>query len=102
MTIIFRISHASEPACHARSVLGCPMVINDEMPPTQSMADGKYYTSKAAIRATYRPSGNREGESFAEVGNDPAMFRPRPKPKPDRKAIKDAVGKAFARVGLSD
>jgi hypothetical protein len=102
MTVIYRISHAPEPPFHARSNHGAPMVINDEMSPTQSMLDGKYYTSKAALRATYKPSGNAEGESYIEVGNDPAMFRPRPKPKPDRKAVKEAVGKAFARVGLSE
>ncbi|MGE0238401.1 MAG: hypothetical protein AB7F09_20015 [Parvibaculaceae bacterium] len=102
MTVIHRISHAPEPAFHGRSILGAPMVIADEMPPTRSMLDGKYYTSKAALRATYRPSGNVEGASFVEVGNDPAMSRPRPQPKPDRKAIKAAIGKAFAHAGFSD
>lgn len=100
MAVIFRISHASEPAISRRSILGAPMLINDEMPATKNMVDGKYYTSKAAMRATYKPSGNAEGQSFAEVGNDPAMLRPPSKPKPDRKAIKAAVGRAFSRAGL--
>ena len=100
MTIIHRTPHAAAPASHKRARLGAPMVISDEMPPTQSMLDGKYYTSKAALRATYRPSGNAEGARFVEVGNDPAMLRPRPKPGPDRKAIRDSVGRAFARSGL--
>ena len=100
MTVIFRISHAAEPAFHKRSIHGCPMVISDAMEPAQSMADGKVYTSKAAIRATYKPSGNPAGESFVEVGNDPAMLKTKPKPKPDRQAVKAAVGKAFSRAGL--
>jgi hypothetical protein len=77
-------------------------VISDEMAPTQSMLDGKYYTSKAALRRTYRPSGNAEGAHFAEVGNDPSLLRPRKKPTPDRRAIQASVGKAFARAGFGD
>lgn len=100
MAVLMRISHAVEPAFHKRSILGAPMIASDEMAPTQSMADGKVYTSKAALRATYLPSGNPEGARYTEVGNDPAMFRPRPKPKPDRKAIKAAVGRAFSKAGL--
>ena len=77
MTVIYRIAHAPAPAFHARAMLGAPGVISDEMAPTQSMLDGKYYTSKAALRRTYRPSGNAEGARFAEVGNDPSLLRPR-------------------------
>lgn len=100
MAVIFRISHASEPAFHKRSILGAPMVIGDEMAPTKNMVDGKFYTSKSAMRATYRPSGNPEGASFAEIGNDPAMLRRPSKPKADRTAVKAAVGRAFSRAGL--
>jgi len=94
MTVIFRISHAVEPAFHKRSILGAPMVIADEMPPTQHMADGGTYTSKRKFRAVTRAHG------CVEVGNDPAMLRPKPEPKPDRQAVKAAVGKAFSRAGL--
>lgn len=100
MAVIHRISHAPEPAFNRRSLLGMPTLIGDEMPPTQNMVDGKYYTSKAAMRATYRPSGNAEGASFAEVGNDPAMYRRQSKPSPDRAAVKASVGRAFSRAGL--
>ena len=100
MAVICRIPHAPVPAFNKRSLLGMPMLIGDEMSPTKNMVDGKYYTSKAAMRATYRPSGNAEGASFAEVGNDPGMFRPPSKPKPDRAAIKATVGRAFSRAGL--
>jgi hypothetical protein len=94
MTVIFRISHGPEPAFHARSIHGCPMIIADSMAPVQSMLDGKLYDSKAALRATYRAAG------VTEVGNDPAMLRPKPKPKTDRQAVKAAVGRAFSRAGL--
>lgn len=100
MTVIFRVAHGSEPAFNKRSILGAPVVIGDEMAPTRNMVDGKIYTSKSAMRATYRPSGNAEGTSFAEVGNDPAMFRRPSKPKPDRGAIKATVDRAFSRAGF--
>lgn len=73
------------------------MVISDTMEEgVQSMLDGKIYTSKSALRATYRAAG------VTEVGKDPSIMNPKPfqKPKPDRKAIKAAVGRAFSRVGL--
>jgi hypothetical protein len=52
----------------ARSALPAPMVISDEMPPTEQV-DGKFYTSKAAFRAVGRAAG------LIEVGNE------KPKPK---------------------
>ena len=83
-------------------VLSAPSVISDEMSATQSMVDGKYYTSKRKIRDTYLPSGNKEGKRYAEVGNDSSVLDPKPfkKPKADRQSIKAAVGKAFSRAGL--
>lgn len=100
MAVIHRISHAPEPAFSKRSILGAPMLRGDEMPATKNMVDGNFYTSKAAMRATYKPSGNAEGQSFIEVGNDPAMFRRSAKPKPDRSVVKAAVGRAFSRAGF--
>jgi hypothetical protein len=72
-------------------------VIKDEMPPTRSMADGQIYTSKSAMRRSYRASGNPQGREFVEVGNDPARFRQPEPPKPDPKAINDSIDRAFAR-----
>jgi hypothetical protein len=94
VTVIYRISHAASPALHARSRHVCPAVIGDGMAPVQSMLDGRFYDSKAALRATYKAAG------VTEVGNDPAICRKRPKPAPDRGAIRDAVGQAFLRAGL--
>lgn len=80
----------------ARSSLPCPLVISDAMGPVQSMLDGKYYTSKSALRATYRKAG------CVEVGNDPARFKTRSKPKPDKKAIKTTLEKAEARFNRGE
>lgn len=80
-----------------RSHLSMPMVIGDTVE-IKSMADGKTYTSKAALRASYLPSGNPQGERYIEVGNE--ELKPPPKPAPDRKAIRESVGKAFNQVGI--
>lgn len=80
-------------AAPARSFLPCPHIIGDVMEPVQSMASGKYYESKSAIRAEYKRLG------MVEIGNDPARIRPRDrtKKKVDRKAIKTTLEIAEAR-----
>lgn len=85
-----------------KSDIAAPMVMGDTIEPTQSMVDGRYYTSKAALRATYKPSGNKEGKLYTEVGNDSSVTNPKPfkKPRPDRKQIRASVEKAFSRAGL--
>ena len=79
-----------------QSELGAPYFISDNLEGLgglngiQSMADGKFYTSKAKLRAEYRARG------LTEMGNSkPAPFK---KPKPDRKAIRDAVKRATWQV----
>jgi len=74
-----------------RSSLPAPMLISDTMEPVQSMVDGRFYTSKAVLRASYRAAG------VVEVGNDPSRLKPKPKPQPNRKAIRQSVEKAFAQ-----
>jgi hypothetical protein len=56
------------PAPDRRSELGFPMVITDEMPPTEQV-NGVYYTSKREFRKVGRALG------LTEVGNDPARFK---------------------------
>lgn len=73
----------------ARSDLGFPMIISDEMSPTQSMADGKVYDSKRAMAAATRAAG------CIEVGNE--KVQPYVRPRPDRKHIKQTIQKAVAR-----
>lgn len=75
-----------------RSDLPIPFVASDTMDPVQSMLDGRMYTSKAALRATYKAAG------VVEVGNDPARLRPKPKPTPDRAAIRQSIKKAMEIV----
>lgn len=54
----------------ARSALPCPNVISDTIEPTEQV-DGKYYTSKAAFRATGRALG------LVEIGNEKIKPRQR-------------------------
>jgi len=75
-----------------RSDLPCPRIASDVMPPVQSQVDGKMYDSKSGIRRSYKIHG------IEEIGNDPARLRPFVRPKNDRKAIKETVEKARARV----
>ena len=80
-----------------RSTLPAPMVISDTIDPVRSMADGKEYTSKSALRSTYKPSGNPDGISYVEVGNEVNNTPAKPKPKSDEKAIQASLQKALAR-----
>lgn len=77
------------PVRECRSGLPLPFVVSDTMEPVQSMVDGRFYTSKAKMRASYRAAG------VVEVGNDPQRFKPKAKTKPDRTAIRQSVRKAF-------
>lgn len=90
---VFRRVDKHEPK---RSDLPCPYIASDVMDPVQSMLDGKIYDSKARLRRTYKDAG------MIEVGNDPARLRPMPKPKPDRKAIRQALEKAEARYSRGE
>lgn len=82
-----------------RSNLPCPMLITDTIDPMQSHADGKFYTSKQALRRTYRADGNPQGIEYVEVGNEQkphiqkngGIVR-------DRTAARDAVEKALSAV----
>lgn len=90
------------PDNHRRpeEVLSAPSVISDTQPHIQSMATGQWFDSKSELRKTYKPSGNREGVQYTEVGGDPAILKPFKKPKPDRMKIKAAVHGAFSKAGL--
>ena len=77
-----------------RGDFATPMIISDTMAPVQGMVDGKIYDSKHRLRATYQPSGNTDGKEYNELGNDPLRLKPRERPKPDRKKIRDAIERA--------
>lgn len=66
---------AGEPA---RSALPCPNVISDTIEPTEQV-DGKYYTSKAAFRATGRALG------LTEIGTEKAKPRQRASARQEEK-----------------
>lgn len=78
-----------EPA-PARSSLPFPMLMLDTMPETQSMLDGKYYTSKSELRKTYRDAG------MIELGND--EMKPFTRPERDRAGDRAAIERAIADV----
>ena len=80
---VWRVDKPSAPL--ARSALPCPMVISDEMAPTEQV-DGRFYESKAAFRAVGRSLG------LTEVGNE----KPPPKWRStDTKAVKAARRQAL-------
>lgn len=88
-----RLDTGPEPK---RSRLPFPNIMSDMMAPVQSMATGKFYDSKSAIRAEYKRLG------MIEIGNDPARLRPRQKPKVDPKQVKTALEKAEAKFNRGE
>lgn len=46
------------------------MVIGGFAEPVQSAADGKWYSTKAALSRSHRASGNPHGIDFIELGNE--------------------------------
>lgn len=80
----------------ARSDLSAPYYISDIMPAVQSMGNGKMYESKSEMRKHYKRDG------LIEVGNDPARHVKFKRPAPDRKAMRDSIRKAAARVDRGD
>lgn len=75
-----------------RSVLATPMVVSDAIE-CVSMGDGKTYTSKRALRRSYREQG------LVEVGDQKQT--PKPRKMPDKRGIRDSIDRAFAQVGIS-
>ena len=75
----------------ARGHYPTPMLIGDTIPETQSMTDGKYYTSKSAMRASYRADGNPQGMEYVELGNEKLPEPDRSTPPVDRNLIRKAA-----------
>ena len=68
--------------------LPTPMLVRDHIDAVKSMADGKVYESKSAMRRAYRDLG------FEELGNDaPMSHGTEPDPDPQ-----DTVIEAYKRV----
>jgi hypothetical protein len=86
---VWRVDKPSAPV--ARSSLPCPMVISDEMPPTEHV-DGRFYTSKSSFRALTRAQG------LTEVGNE--KFTPKTRASEDRQVKKqrrETISRAAAQ-----
>jgi hypothetical protein len=66
----------------SQSALGFPMFISDELPDTKSMASGKIYSSKSALRAEYKRLG------MIEIGNDTPVTKPKVSESVKTSAIK--------------
>lgn len=93
--LVMRYSAPLRPA--ARSDFPCPMIASDTLDEAlYSGADGKQYTSKAALRASYLPSGNPDGIRYEEVGNETIPHAP--KREPDMAGIDASINKAIARL----
>jgi len=80
----------------ARSGFPCPMVIRDSMDDIQSMADGRVYDSKSALRRSYTADGNPQGRDYQEIGG--TEIEPAGRASVDKKALRDAVDKAMHDV----
>lgn len=76
---------------------------SDDQEPLQSMADGKFYTSKAKMRESYKAANNPRGEEYTEVGNDPNFITPSHKPLVTKKEeFLEAVEKAEAAIARGE
>lgn len=63
--------------------------ISDDMPPTRSPLDGKYYTSKSKLRETYRAAG------VYEVGNDFEHYEPEKEQQREERELLSRVRAEF-------
>ena len=84
-------------APRARSDLPAPMIKRDDMAPVKSMADGKMYDSKSAIRKSYLPEGNPQGIHYTEVGDDSHRLSTRKTAEAKRPPVEESIDKAIAR-----
>lgn len=76
-----------------RSELPAPFVVQDEMRPLEGQHDGNIYTSKRAIRKSYREHG------VTEVGTESPVLR---KPVRDTsKQVRAAVQSAASKIRLT-
>lgn len=81
----------------ARSDLSTPYFISDTLDDAlYSGADGKQYTSKSALRSSYKAANNPRGIEFTEVGND-INFAPPKEIEISDSAIDASIQKAIAQ-----
>lgn len=85
-----RVGPLSRPV---RSDLPCPTLIRDFDEPVQSMADGKFYSSKRALSRSAQAAHNPHGQDFIELGNEQMPFVEH---KTDEKQLRDDIRAAKA------
>lgn len=90
-----KLRKVKAPRPNNRSDLTAPMVIGSFVEPVQSMADGKWYSTKAGLAASHKASGNPQGVDYIELGNDEM---PWVEHKTDEAALRDDVRSAVADV----
>lgn len=78
-----------------RSELPTPMLIRDFAEPVQSMANGKWYTSKRGLAASHKASGNPHGQDFIELGNEEMKFVEH---EPSEQDVRDGIRSAIEDV----
>lgn len=82
----------------AKSDLATPYFTTDTLSePLYSGADGKQYTSKSALRSSYKAANNPRGIEFLEVGND-TSFNPPKEIKTSDAGIDASLQKAIAQL----
>lgn len=84
-----------QPPRGPRSDLASPILIRDFAEPVQSMADGKWYSSKRALSRSAKAAHNPHGQDFIELGNEEMPFVEH---KTDEKKLRDDVRAAVADV----
>ena len=78
-----------------------PYISSDTLDePLRSGADGELYTSKSALRASYRAKNNPRGIEFTEVGNEEIPVSTEWK-RSDDKGVEQSIKKAASRLGVS-
>lgn len=76
-----------------RSDLPSPRLIRDFADPVQSMADGKWYTSKRALSQSAKAAHNPHGQDFIELGHEEM---PWVEHKTDEQQLRDDIRAAKA------
>lgn len=74
------------------------MIISDTIDPVLSHADGKMYSSKSALYATYKPDGNPQGVRYECIGEHVAQ--PYQRPKADAASRHRAIDRTLSEMGM--
>lgn len=85
----------------ARSSLPIPQIVRDFDEPVQSMADGQFYTNKAALSRSYRADGNPQGVEYQEIGTSDTRAGP-VTPKVTEADVAVMLDKAEAKIARGE